>query len=191
LVSGTGIDGVADRVVRGDAEGRSLHKNQFHEDLLDLWREFGTQDMTQTAPSLYHADFVQWSDMTAQLLKEGRFDDIDLTHLIEEVEDLGNRHRDALESQLTRLLMHLLKWQFQPQQRSGSWEGSIKESRKQLKRLIRKYPSLRLHLENCWAECYQDAVEDACDETGLPMNEFPASCPYRVEDILIADFLPE
>jgi Domain of unknown function DUF29 len=145
--------------------------------------------MTYTT-TLYDADFVQWSDRTAQLLREHRFTDLDLEHLIEEIEDLGNRHRDALESQLTRLLMHLLKYEFQPEQRSGSWLGSIKESRKQIKRLFRKYPSLKVYLEQCWEDCYADAIEDASDETGLPQSQFPARCPYAIADILDPEFLP-
>jgi hypothetical protein len=147
--------------------------------------------MTQTVLSLYDVDFVQWSNVTAQLLREGRFDEVDLNHLIEEVEDLGNRHRDALESQLTRLLMHLLKWQYQPQKRSSSWEGSIRESRKQIKRLFRKYPSLKVHFEDCWADCYQDAVEDASDETGLSISTFPQNCLYSAENILDGSFFPD
>jgi hypothetical protein len=130
--------------------------------------------MTQATITLYKADFVQWSDHTAQLLREHRFSDLDLDHLIEEIEDLGNRHRDALESQLTRLLMHMLKWQFQPSHRSFSWNVSIKEAHKQIKRLCRRYPSLRNYLEQCVPECYDDAVEDATDETGLPPSTFPA-----------------
>ncbi len=146
--------------------------------------------MTYTK-TLYDADFVQWSSRTAQLLREHRFEDLDLEHLIEEIEDLGNRHRDALESQLTRLLMHLLKYEFQPEQRSGSWLGSIKEARKQIKRLCRRYPSLKLHLEQCWEDCYADAIEDASDETGLPQSQFPAHCPYAIAEVLNPDFLPD
>jgi ribosomal protein L29 len=140
--------------------------------------------------TLYEADFVQWSDRTAQLLREHRFADLDLDHLIEEIEDLGNRHRDALESQLTQLLMHLLKWQFQPDHRSSSWNGSIKEARKQIKRLCRRYPSLKNYLEQCISDCYGDAVEDATDETGLSPSIFPAECPYAIADILSPEFLP-
>jgi predicted nucleic acid-binding Zn-ribbon protein len=147
--------------------------------------------MMQATKTLYEADFVQWSDRTAQLLREHRFADLDLDHLIEEVEDLGNRHRDALESQVARLLMHLLKWQFQPEQRSSSWLGSIKEARKQIKRLYRKYPSLKNHLEQCLNNCYEDAVEDASDETGLLISVFPAECPYAIADMLDPDFLPD
>lgn len=80
-----------------------------------------------TQKDLYDKDFVAWADQQALLLEQGRWSELDLVNLIEEVRDLGNRHRDALESQLRRLLMHLLKWQYQPERRSGSWEGTIKE----------------------------------------------------------------
>jgi Domain of unknown function DUF29 len=147
--------------------------------------------MTQATKTLYEADFVQWSDRTAQLLREHRFADLDLDHLIEEVEDLGNRHRDALESQLTQLFMHLLKYEFRPEQRSGSWLGSIKEYRKQLKRLCRRYPSLKPYLEQCWEDCYADAIEDASDETGLPQSQFPERCPYALSEVLNPEVLPD
>jgi hypothetical protein len=147
--------------------------------------------MTVGTTTLYEADFVQWSDRTAQLLREHRFADLDLEHLIEEIEDLGNRHRDALESQLTRLLMHLLKWQFQPDHRSSSWNGTIQEARKQIKRLCRRYPSLKPYLDQCWEDCYADAIEDASDETGLPQSQFPTRCPYAIADILDPEFLPD
>jgi hypothetical protein len=139
---------------------------------------------------LYEEDFVAWADTMAQLLKQGKLDALDLEHLIEEVEDLGNRHRDSLRSQLTRLLMHLLKWEFQPHKQTGSWMGSIKESRKQIFRLLRDYPSLKNHLYEALSRCYQDAMEDASEEIGLPMQQFPSQCPYDVEKILDNDFLP-
>lgn len=145
---------------------------------------------TKKLPAQYDTDFVVWSEETAQLLKQRRFDELDLEHLIEEVQDLGNRHRDALESHLTRLLMHLLKWQFQPEFRSNSWTGSIKDARKQISRLIRKYPSLIPYLEQIFEQSYQDAVEDAADETDLPVETFPFICPYALEQVTDTDFLP-
>jgi hypothetical protein len=97
--------------------------------------------------------------------------------LVEEVKDLGNRHRDAIESQLTRLLMHLLKWHYQEEKRSSSWLKTIKEARKQIGRLIRKHPVLAVHIETVLQECYMDAKEDAADETGLPTRNI-SSCLY-------------
>lgn len=93
---------------------------------------------------LYDRDFVAWADQTVQLLQEHCWEELDLEHLIEEVKDLGNLHRDALRSQLTRLLMHLLKWRYQTTSFSGegSWRNSINEARKQIRRLQKQYPSL-------------------------------------------------
>ncbi|PZD70281.1 hypothetical protein C1752_14786 [Acaryochloris thomasi RCC1774] len=150
-----------------------------------------TQVSSTPHQQLYNTDFVEWADQTAELLKQGKFSELDIENLIEEVEDLGNRHRDALESQLTRLLMHLLKWQYQPDKRSGSWSGSIREARKQIRRLLRNYPSLKNHLTAKFDICYQDAVEDAADETGLPLETFPADCPYTAEQTLDSESLPE
>lgn len=152
-----------------------------------------TSAQVQSTPrrKLYDTDFVEWADQTAELLRQGKFSELDIENLIEEVEDLGNRHRDALESQLTRLLMHLLKWQYQPEKRSGSWQGSIREARKQIRRLIRKHPSLKNHLTEQFSTCYQDAAEDAADETGLSPETFPTECPYTVEQVQDSEFLPK
>ncbi|WP_110988910.1 DUF29 domain-containing protein [Acaryochloris thomasi] len=150
-----------------------------------------TQLSTATHQPLHETDFVEWADQTAELLKQGKFDELDIEHLIEEVEDLGNSERKALRSQLTRLLMHLLKWQYQSDKRSGSWRGSIRESRKQIRRLVRDYPSLKNHLIEKFDLCYQDAAEDAADETGLPLETFPPECPYTAEQTLNSEFLPE
>jgi hypothetical protein len=70
-----------------------------------------TQAKTSKTASLYETDYVAWADEQALLLEQKRWDELDLVNLVEEVRDLGRRERDALESQLTRLLMHLLKWQ--------------------------------------------------------------------------------
>ncbi len=150
------------------------------------WRQTG-----YTHKKLYDKDFVAWADQQALLLEHGRWNELDLVNLIEEVRDLGNRHRDALESQLTRLLMHLLKLQYQPEKRSGSWSVTITEARKQIARLIRKHPVLAVHIEKVFLECYLYAREDAADQTGLSIHTFPLDCPYTLEQVLERDFLPE
>jgi len=141
--------------------------------------------------NLYDKDFVAWADEQSMLLEQQRYDELDLANLVEEVKDLGNKHRDALESQLTRLLMHLLKWQFQFQKRTKSWQDTIKDARKQIARLIRKHPVLAVHAERALAQCYMDARVDAADETELPIDTFPLTCPYSLQtEILNSDFLP-
>lgn len=139
----------------------------------------------------YEKDFVAWSDEQALLLEQRRYEELDLANLVEEVKDLGNRHRDTIESQLTRLLMHLLKWHYQEEKRNSSWLGTIKEARKQIDRLIRKHPVLAVHIETVLQECYMDAKENPADETGLPLKIFPLACPYSLKDeVLNPDFLP-
>lgn len=144
-----------------------------------------------TQQTLYDKDFVAWADQQSLLLEQERWRELDLVNLIEEVRDLGNRHRDALESHLTRLLMHLLKWQYQSDRRSSSWLGTIKEARKQLARLVRKHPVLAIHTQKVWLGCYLDAREDAADETELPIDTFPWQYPYTLEQVLEGNFLPE
>jgi len=80
----------------------------------------------------YSTDFNLWIDQTAQLLREQRWQELDLEHLIEEIEDLGKSERRGIASQLTRLLLHLLKWQYQPQRRSDSWLDLIADARTQI-----------------------------------------------------------
>ena len=118
--------------------------------------------------NLYEEDFCVWADQQAALLKAGRLDQLDLTNLIEEVEDMGNRHRDAVESQLERLMMHIIKWKIQPQKRSHSWVYSIANARHEIQKKQRKYPSLNDNfLKTIWEECLCDATKGAEIETGL------------------------
>lgn len=120
------------------------------------------------------------------MLEQKRWSELDLVNLLEEVRDLGNRHRDALESHLTRLLMHLLKWQYQPE-KSSSWLLTIKDARHQIAKLIRKHPVLSVHLEKVWLECYLEAREVAVDETELLIATFPWDCPYTLEQVRLVD----
>jgi len=143
------------------------------------------------ADILYDRDFVAWAETQAQLLRSSQWDQVDWQNLIEEVEDLARRYRDALKSQLIRLLMHLLKWQYQPEKRSQSWISTIKEARKQIRRLCSDYPSLKPYLIEILVKCYAEAVEDAVDETGLIIQTFPQDCPFELEQIIEHGFPDE
>ncbi|MBV8886609.1 MAG: DUF29 domain-containing protein, partial [Chroococcidiopsidaceae cyanobacterium CP_BM_RX_35] len=109
---------------------------------------------------------------------------VDWVNLIEEIESLGRNDKRALKSQTTRVIMHLLKWQYQPERRSNSWRGSIIEGRIQIRDLLADSPSLKPYLISIFANCYRDAVEQASAETGLQTEKFPNNCPYMVEDFL-------
>ena len=135
-------------------------------------------------PSLYETDFVAWTKETVESLRSNKFKEVDWENLIEEIENLGRSERHALENQLTRVMMHLLKWQYQPDRRSNSWRGSIVEGRTQIRRLLKASPSLKPYLDSIFDECYQDAVEQASAETGLPRETFPVKSLYTIADVM-------
>ena len=118
--------------------------------------------------SLYDQDFVLWAEHQANLIQAKQFEKLDLENLVEEIEDMGKSIKRALESQLERLMMHVIKWKIQPAHRSNSWRGSIYEARKQIRRSRKKTPSLNENfIKSIWQECFENATEDAEDETGL------------------------
>jgi Domain of unknown function DUF29 len=139
----------------------------------------------------YATDFNLWIHQTAQRLKERRWHEIDVEHLIEEVEDLGKSERRGIASQLTRLLLHLLKWQYQPQRRSDSWLDSITDTRTQLELAIQDSPSLKHYPAAQLQESYQRACRQAVTQTGLTAAVFPKTCPYGIERVLDDAWLPE
>jgi hypothetical protein len=139
----------------------------------------------------YEEDFALWSAEQAALLRAGQLERIDAVNLAEEVESLGNSNRREIESRLSVLLIHLLKWHYQPQSRSGSWRATINEQRKRIARVIKDSPSLRAYPAEVLAEEYEIARERAAVETTIYLDLFPESCPYTIEQILDPGFLPE
>ena len=139
---------------------------------------------------LYEQDFWLWTQTMVEALKSGNFSQLDWVNLAEEVESLGRSDRRELQSRLTVLLMHLLKWQFQSDMRSGSWRGTLAEQRIRILKLLQESPSLRSFFEASIDECYDDAKVKASEETGLVMAIFPVRCSYAIEDILRIEFLP-
>lgn len=141
------------------------------------------------ATNLYESDFYAWTQRQSALLRTGQLADIDLEHLAEEIEDMGKSEKRTLESRLEILLMHLLKWQFQPAYRGKSWRLTIKEQRIRLHEHLAENPSLKSHLAAGIDKAYRLAVLGAEKETGR--EDFPAVCPYGVEQILDEEFFPD
>ncbi|MGC1246797.1 MAG: DUF29 domain-containing protein [Spirulinaceae cyanobacterium] len=144
-----------------------------------------------TSQNLYNQDFYLWTEVTAQQLQERKLAEVDLVNLIEEVESMGRSEKRELKSRLIILLMHLLKWMYQPGKRSNSWRNTISEQRICLEELLEDSPSLKTFLPEAFEQCYQKARDRAAKETGINLNIFPLECPVSPEEVWKADFLPE
>ena len=140
---------------------------------------------------IYETDFSRWSEQQAQFLREKRWHELDLEHLIEEVSDLGKSERNALTSQMVRIMIHLLKWQYQPERRSRSWEDSISDGRVQVELILDSNPSLKHHPKAVLDKAYTKAHRYAARETGLPLDSFPNQCPYAIEQMLEPGWFPD
>ncbi len=140
----------------------------------------------------YETDVVAWATEQAQFIRAGRFDQLDLQHLAEEIEDVGKSEQRELASRMAVLLMHLLKWQFQPDGRNNSWAGTIRVQRRQLAIALRATPSLKVTLNlPDWQEiAWGDALTAASKETGLELDTFPDACPWAITDVLREGWLP-
>lgn len=142
-----------------------------------------------THPS-YKTDFYGWTQQQADLLRQGRVSEMDLDNLLEELEGMGRSEHRQMSHRLDVLLMHLLKWAYQPDHRSSSWIGSIKEQRYRLNRLIKSNPSLNPEIPEMMTEAYEAAQITAYKKTGLE-DVFPTTCPWTFEQVMTEDFWPE
>ena len=138
----------------------------------------------------YDADFYLWTQQQATLLRQGEFGELDTAHLVEEIEEMGASNRHSLGSYLELVLLHLLKWRYQPERRGKSWKSSIRKGRNAIERLLEESPSLQPRLPAMVTAEYRRARIEAADETGLPLSTFPESCPLTLEEIT-GDFWPE
>lgn len=143
-----------------------------------------------TVRNLYDQDFNLWLEQTIQSLREGKLLEIDYDNLIEELESIGRSEKNALKSNLRILLMHLLKYKYQPEKRTNSWRYTITEHRQRIRDSLETSPSLKPFLDAVFEKCYLDASKLASDETGLSIEAFPQACPFTCEDVLNLDYLP-
>lgn len=138
----------------------------------------------------YETDFVLWTQRQADLLRLKKFEHVDVNKLSEEVEAMGRNEHDKLASRIETLLMHLLKCQCQPEHKSGSWLGTLREQRSRIARLIKHSPSLDNVVMQYADESYDSAADRAVAETGLARSNFPISNPYSNEQLLDPRFVP-
>lgn len=145
---------------------------------------------TGTLHELYEKDETAWLDAMAELATHGRAESLDLVNLAEFLNSMARRDRRAVFSRMVQLIMHLLKWQYQPDKRSGSWRASISFQRMEL--LFEcDSGSLRNHAASNLADAYDSARAFAAKETGLESDVFPSLCPYTLDELLADVELPE
>jgi hypothetical protein len=140
--------------------------------------------------SRYEHDVIAWAEEQAALLRAGRFGQVDIEHLADEIEDVGKGEQRELASGMSLLLAHLLKWQHQPERRGAGWQSTIRVQRRALSAHLASAPSLQRMLAdaNWWTRIWGDAVAKAIGETGL--DGFLEDCPWSLENILARDWLP-
>ena len=148
--------------------------------------------------TLYESDYSAWAQRHAELLRAGRYAELDLEHLVEELSDMSKSERRELVNRLLILLAHLLKWEYQYQLLSerwrefkgDGWRATIIEQRIRLAKLLKQAPGLKSCLDEAIADAYADAVQLATDETALPPETFPTHCPYTAEQLLDRVYYP-
>lgn len=146
--------------------------------------------LAKTPDTLYERDFHAWLMDQAEKLRTRSHNDIDWDNLAEEVESVGLSQKRELRRRLGVLLMHLLKWEHQPAQRSHSWQSTISEQRAHVQGLIELSPSLGRFPEESMDWSYRWAARHAARETGLPPATFPQEPPYTAAQALDDAFMP-
>jgi hypothetical protein len=146
-----------------------------------------------TGAHLYEQDFYAWAKAQADLLRAGRYADLDLEHLIDEVDDLGESLRRSVRSRIRTLIEHLLKLEHSPARdpRSG-WYDTVLTQRSDL--LDELTASIRREVEPTLPDLYERARQNA--DTSLrkhgehdAADALPATCPYTFDQIT-GDWLP-
>lgn len=146
---------------------------------------------TKTTASEYDTDFYAWTFHNAALIREGRFSELDIDNIAEEIEGMGRSEKRELFNRFVVLIMHLLKWKFQPSRQSKSWRLTIKSQRVSILHLLKQNPSLKHIIESTWDDAHEEAVLSAAAETGMDENTFPKKCPFTLDQCLDLDFFPE
>src|SRR5271165_3613879 len=141
----------------------------------------------------YDKDVILWSQEQARLLRAGRFAELDIEHLADEIEDVGKSEKRELASRMAVLLAHLLKWTRQPENHTNSWRSTIIVQRKRIALAIKETPSLKAVMrDRDWQDAvWLDALAQACKEKGLVEEDLPESCPWPTEQAADPEFWPE
>ena len=142
--------------------------------------------MGTTTKTLYDTDFAEWSRQTAEMLRAGRLEELDLENVAEEIESLGKSEHAAVRCQIKLLLMHNVKQMIQPERDGTRWRLSIADARQTILDHIEDSPSLRKYLRDNLQRFYQDSVRLALIETeqAAAAESVPKKCPWALDALL-------
>ena len=126
----------------------------------------------------YETDYSAWIATQAALLQAGRFGDLDIVNLVDEVESLGRSEFDAFVSAVEVVLVNMLKWDAQPSKRTRSWIASIVEHRRRIERRLEDNPSFKSRLADAIRRAFDTATARAASEANLPLDVFPTDNPF-------------
>ena len=185
------LTSAAAQVLAVSAPQDRLDMEEMISNLVINFQPMGSNRVPNSA--LYEQDFFAWTQTTANLVRAGRWYDVDLHTLVEEITSLGISQKHALGSHLKNLVMHLLKWYYQPggRQIGHSWWSSIYNARDEIAIILEDSPSLHREVPGLLARRYHAARMLAHVETGLPLVTFPQECPWQADQILDNGFWPE
>jgi hypothetical protein len=138
--------------------------------------------------SLYENDFYRWTIEQSKELRCGNFDGLDLQNLAEEIESLGRQEKRELENRLGVLIGHLLKWQYQQEKRTRSWQITINNQRRSINKLLGDNPSLKSYLDTALQEGFVSGLDLVLTETPLKKKELPSQCPYTIDQVFDSGF---
>jgi Domain of unknown function DUF29 len=145
--------------------------------------------------TLYDRDFLWWTEQQTELLRRRAAGELpndeglDWLNLAEEIESVGASQKREVRSQLMRICQHLLKWKYQPERQSRSWETTIYLQRRDLQSLFGDSPSLRAFAEHVLPSAFVNGRQAAAREAGL-LRLPDDVCPWSLDQVLSVDFLP-
>lgn len=132
----------------------------------------------------YDEDFAAWAETQAALLREGRFEELDIEHLADEVESVGKSEFRALKSAIALIVLHMMKWDYQPEKRSRSWRVTIHGQRRAVTELLKENPSFKARLDEAIEGAWIGVPGEIERETTIPVERLPETCPYDWDAIM-------
>lgn len=135
-------------------------------------------------------DYAVWMEHQITLIRQRQFAQLDLDMLLDELESIVKHRKTELRSRLRVLIMHLLKWEYQPWLRSANWVSTIITQRRDIESLLEENPSFARLVSGYAEQEHKRAAKDAVKETGLARAAFPDGLSYTEDQLLDHDYFP-